>query len=100
MTGYRLTNGDLGNPPGTITLVVWAGGAVPPGTPAVPPPRSPDPAGRRQLRVRARRSSRGLEELRRRQVYDAYAEAAGDPAFLKDMGAVTEAYDPSAGEGL
>ena len=43
---------------------------------------------------------RELEELRRRQVYDAYAEAAGDPAFLKDMGAVTEAYDPWAGEGL
>lgn len=43
---------------------------------------------------------RELRELRRRQVYEAYAEAAGDPAFLKDMGATTEAFEVSTGDGL
>ena len=43
---------------------------------------------------------RELRELRRRRVYEAYAEAAGDPAFLKDMGATTEAYEPSIDDGL
>ncbi len=43
---------------------------------------------------------RELRELRRRQVYEAYAEAGGDPAFLEDMGATTEAYEPATGDGL
>lgn len=43
---------------------------------------------------------RELRELRRRQVYEAYAKAAADPAFLRDMAATTEAYDPSTGDGL
>ncbi|HET6343106.1 MAG TPA: hypothetical protein VFG78_13090 [Gemmatimonadota bacterium] len=43
---------------------------------------------------------RELSEIRRRQVYEAYAEAAGDPAFLEDMGDATGAYEASAGDGL
>lgn len=43
---------------------------------------------------------RELSEIRRRQVYEAYAEAAGDPAFLKDMGEATEAYEHTTGDGL
>ncbi|MGH7573143.1 MAG: hypothetical protein ACREMK_15075 [Gemmatimonadota bacterium] len=43
---------------------------------------------------------RELRELRRRQVYEAYAEAARDPAFKEDMGSTTEAYEPAAGDGL
>lgn len=43
---------------------------------------------------------RELRELRRRRVYDAYARAAADPSFLKDVKAVTEAFEPSVGEGL
>lgn len=43
---------------------------------------------------------RELRELRRRRVYDAYADAARDPDFMKDMGATTEAYEPTAGDGL
>ena len=37
MTGNVLTNDDLGNPPGSVTLVLWIGGSVPPGTPANQP---------------------------------------------------------------
>lgn len=41
-----------------------------------------------------------LRELRRRRVYEAYAQAASDPAYLRDQKAVTAAFDPTAGEGL
>src|SRR5262245_35807692 len=37
VSGNMLTNDDLGNPPGTVTLVLWVGGSAPPGTPAVQP---------------------------------------------------------------
>lgn len=43
---------------------------------------------------------RELRELRRRRVYDAYAQAAADPAFLKDVEQVTDAFAPTVGEGL
>lgn len=43
---------------------------------------------------------RELKELRRRRVYEAYADAASDPEFRKEMGATTEAYEPAAGDGL
>ena len=43
---------------------------------------------------------RELKELRRREVYEAYAEAARDPAFVEDMGSTTEAYETAAGDGL
>ncbi|MGH7563640.1 MAG: hypothetical protein ACREK5_04360 [Gemmatimonadota bacterium] len=43
---------------------------------------------------------RELRELRRRQVYEAYAEAARDPAFMEEMESTTEAYEPVAGDGL
>lgn len=43
---------------------------------------------------------RELKELRRRRVYDAYADAARDPKFMQDMGATTEAYEPATGDGL
>jgi len=43
---------------------------------------------------------RELRELRRQRLYDAYAEAAADPAFLAGMGAVSAAFDTAAGDGL
>ncbi|MDP9348705.1 MAG: hypothetical protein M3P24_06140 [Gemmatimonadota bacterium] len=43
---------------------------------------------------------RELRELRRQRVYAAYAEAAADPEFLADMSALTEALDPTVGDGL
>lgn len=43
---------------------------------------------------------RELRELRRQRVYDAYAEAASDPAFREDMEGVTGAFEPVVGEGL
>jgi hypothetical protein len=43
---------------------------------------------------------RELRELRRRRVYQAYAQASADPSFMKEMREVTEAFDPFAGEGL
>ena len=43
---------------------------------------------------------RELRELRQRRVYDAYAEAAADPAFLEDVKRVTDAFAPTVGEGL
>jgi hypothetical protein len=43
---------------------------------------------------------RELQELRRKRVYEAYAQAASDPAFLEDMNGVTKAFEPSAADGL
>lgn len=43
---------------------------------------------------------RELKELRRQRVYAAYARAAKDPAFRRDMESVTDAFDPTAGDGL
>lgn len=43
---------------------------------------------------------RELRELRRRRVYDAYAEAASDPLFLRDVKAVSKAFEPTVAEGL
>lgn len=43
---------------------------------------------------------RELRELRRRRVYEAYARAASDPAFVAEMKAVTGSFDPVLGEGL
>jgi hypothetical protein len=37
VSGNVLTNDDLGNPPGAITLVVWPGGSALPGIPAIQP---------------------------------------------------------------
>ncbi|MBI4520973.1 MAG: hypothetical protein HY701_09045 [Gemmatimonadetes bacterium] len=41
-----------------------------------------------------------LQELRRKRVYEAYARAASDPAFMKQMRSVTEAFEPASGDGL
>jgi hypothetical protein len=43
---------------------------------------------------------RALRDLRRQRVYDAYAAAAADPAFLDRMKRVTDAFEPATGEGL
>jgi hypothetical protein len=43
---------------------------------------------------------RALREVRRRRVYDAYAAAAADPAFLRDMDQVTESFAATVGDGL
>lgn len=43
---------------------------------------------------------RELKELRRRRVYDAYAQAAADPVFREDMRATTAAFEATAGDGL
>lgn len=43
---------------------------------------------------------RELKELRRRRVYEAYADAARDPDFMEDMGPTTEAYEQTAEDGL
>ena len=44
--------------------------------------------------------ARELREVRRLRVYDAYAAAAADPVFLRDMERVTEAFGPTVGDGL
>jgi hypothetical protein len=41
-----------------------------------------------------------LRELRRKHVYEAYAEAAADPAFLDRMKSVAQALDGAAADGL
>ena len=41
-----------------------------------------------------------LRELRRSRVYGAYADAAADPLFLRDMEDVTAAFEPGDLEGL
>lgn len=33
MTGNVLANDDLGNPPGSVALILWVGGSTLPGTP-------------------------------------------------------------------
>ncbi|MGQ0815954.1 MAG: hypothetical protein ACT4O1_16105 [Gemmatimonadota bacterium] len=38
---------------------------------------------------------RELQELRRQRVYQAYAQAASDQAFLEDMNAITRAFEPA-----
>jgi hypothetical protein len=43
---------------------------------------------------------RELKALRRQRVYAAYAAAAADPVFMKDMQATTAAYDATAVDGL
>jgi hypothetical protein len=43
---------------------------------------------------------RELRELRRQRVYAAYAEAAADPVFEAEMGAVSAAWDDTVGDGL
>ena len=43
---------------------------------------------------------RELKALRRRQIYDAYASAAADPAFMEEMRATTSAYEVAVGDGL
>lgn len=43
---------------------------------------------------------RELRELRRKHVYEAYAEGAADPAFLDDMKSVAQALDGAAADGL
>jgi hypothetical protein len=43
---------------------------------------------------------RELRELRRRRVYDAYAEAAADPDFIEEMTRVRENFESAAGDGL
>jgi hypothetical protein len=43
---------------------------------------------------------RELKELRRQRVYEAYARAARDPAFRADMEAVSDEFEPTAGDGL
>ena len=44
--------------------------------------------------------TRELEALRRDRLYAAYAEAARDPVFTKDMESTTAAYEPTAADGL
>jgi Arc/MetJ-type ribon-helix-helix transcriptional regulator len=43
---------------------------------------------------------RELRETRRRRLYDAYAAAASDPAFLADMDSTTAAWESAAADGL
>jgi hypothetical protein len=43
---------------------------------------------------------RELRELRRQRVYDAYAEAAADPAFRAEMRDARTDFDSAAGDGL
>lgn len=43
---------------------------------------------------------RELQELRRQRLYEAYAEAAADPAFMADMASTTAAFDATAGDAL
>ena len=43
---------------------------------------------------------RALRDLRRERVYEAYAAAASDPAFLDQMKRVTDAFEPTTAEGL
>ena len=43
---------------------------------------------------------RELQELRRRRVYEAYAEAASDARFKKDMAAVEGAFEAATSDGL
>ena len=43
---------------------------------------------------------RELREARRRLLYDAYAAAASDPAFLAEMDSTTAAWETTAADGL
>jgi hypothetical protein len=43
---------------------------------------------------------RELKELRRRRLYEEYGRAAGDPAFVTDMKAISDAFEPASGDGL
>jgi hypothetical protein len=43
---------------------------------------------------------RELRELRRRRVYDAYAEAAADPEFVGEMKGLEEDFDSMTADGL
>lgn len=41
-----------------------------------------------------------LRELRKARVYESYAAAAADPAFVEASKRVAAAFDPTAGDGL
>jgi hypothetical protein len=41
-----------------------------------------------------------LKDMRRRRIYEAYAEAAADPVFIADMRSMTEDFDVAVGDGL
>ncbi len=41
-----------------------------------------------------------LKELRREQVYAAYAQAAADPVFMEDMRTLNDAFDVTLRDGL
>lgn len=43
---------------------------------------------------------RGLKALRRQRVYDAYAQAAADSAFMEEMRSTTATFDRATGDGL
>lgn len=43
---------------------------------------------------------RFLAEKRREKLYASYAEAAQDPAFMVDMGAVSDAFESTVADGL
>jgi hypothetical protein len=43
---------------------------------------------------------RFLAEKRREKLYASYAEAAQDPAFMADMRSVSDAFEPTVGDGL
>jgi hypothetical protein len=43
---------------------------------------------------------RELKELRRQRVYDAYARAAADAAFMEDMRSITSAFETATSDGL
>jgi hypothetical protein len=43
---------------------------------------------------------RELRALRRQRVYEAYAAAAKDPAFVADMARVSQDLEPAVGDGL
>src|SRR5216117_1976175 len=43
---------------------------------------------------------RELQELRRKRVYDAYAQAAADASFLAYMKSITETFEATAIDGL
>lgn len=43
---------------------------------------------------------RELAQVRRRRLYESYAEAASDPDYLARLGAESEAWDTTVGDGL
>jgi hypothetical protein len=43
---------------------------------------------------------RELKEIRRQRVYDAYARAAADPAFVEDMRSIGSSFETATSDGL